>query len=132
MFILSWKPGALAAWPGPYLVSATRFTYRRLVHMPGVFWNGMALRAMWPAFAGGVGVSLRGDLRTRSTYTVSVWRSPEDLRAFVGHPKHLSLMKRYGSRLESSASVTWTTDRIELRELWSLAKQKVAGIPSDG
>jgi hypothetical protein len=129
---MPWKPGALADLPGPYFVSATRFTYRRLAYMPGVFWNGLALRAMFPTFVGGVGVSTGGDLLRRSTYTVSVWRSPEDLQAFMAHPAHTALMRSYRARVESARAVTWTAERLALRELWGLAKEKLAGIPSDG
>jgi hypothetical protein len=131
MLKLPWKKGRLRAADGPLVVSATRFTYRRHVHMAGVFWNGWMLRAAWPSFEGGVGVSISADLARRSTYTVSVWRSEQDLRAFVAHPAHLSVMKRYRSRLESSSSATWTTDHFSLADAWTLAKERVTGIPSD-
>jgi hypothetical protein len=100
--------------------------------MPGVFWYGLTLRAMWPAFVGSVGVSLAGDLSKRTTYTVSVWCSQEALRAFVAHPDHLALIKSHQPRVESSAAVTWTAERLQLRELWALAYEKLAGIPSHG
>jgi hypothetical protein len=128
---LKFKPGCLAvASGGPFFVSATRFTYKRFVHMPGVFLNGLSLRARWSGFAGSYGVSIRADLARRSTYTVSVWRSAEDLHAFVMDPGHVSLMTRYGRRLESSAKASWSTDRFSLSEMWELASAKLTALPS--
>jgi hypothetical protein len=127
---LPWKRGQLAHVDGPVVVSGTRFTYARARHMPGVLWNGLWLRAAWASFEGSVGVSTSVDLKARSTYTISVWRSEADLNAFIRHPTHLALMKRYRARLESSASAIWTVERFSLSESWQIARERVAGVPA--
>jgi hypothetical protein len=110
-------------------VSATRFTYARHVDLLGVFWHGFRLRSRWEGFAGSVGVSITSDFAGRSTYTVSVWRSEADLKAFIVHPRHRVLMQRYRPLLESSQAVTWTAPDFSLSECWLIAKQRLARIP---
>jgi hypothetical protein len=129
MMKLAWKPGALGEVPGPLLISATRFTYRSLWVMPAVFREGLLLRRHWTDFEGGLGVSLSGDLLKRTTYTVSAWRSEEDLRNFVRSAAHMRLMRRYRAQMESSAFTTWTTDRFSLREAWREAARRLDGQP---
>jgi hypothetical protein len=126
---LPWKKGQLSATGQPVLVSATRFTYRSIWTMPGVFWHGLALRRAWPSFEGSIGVSISGDLQKRSTYTISAWRSEADLRKFISHPAHLTVMKNYRSRMESSSTATWTTEHFTLSEAWRRALTTLTGMP---
>lgn len=114
----------------PLLVSATRFTYRRIWHMPGVFANGMKLYRMWPEFEGSVGVSIAADLVRRTTYTISVWRSEEDLMKFIGHPLHRVIMNEYRERIESSSAATWQVETFSLAEAWSRACATLTGMPN--
>ena len=111
------------------LVSATRFTYRSIWTMPGVFWNGLALRRAWPSFEGSVGVSISGDLWKRSTYTISAWRSEADLKKFINHPAHLAVMRDYRRRMESSSTATWTTERFSLSDAWQRALTTLTEMP---
>ena len=78
--------GGAAGHRGPFFVSATRFTYRHTWHMPLVFWHGPRLRRAWPTIDGAVGLSIMADLRERTTYTLSLWRSVEDLRRWSARP----------------------------------------------
>src|SRR5262249_49245858 len=126
---LPWKQGALRGAPAPLVVSATRFTYQSLWHMPGVYWNGLRLRRAWPLFPGSIGVSIAADWRRRSTYTISLWRSEEDLRKFVSHPAHLALMRAWRPRMESSSFTTWTVESFDLGEAWRKARQVLTGMP---
>lgn len=126
MLKASWQPGSMPGLEGPLLVSATRFTFSRLRDMPGILWLGMGLRRDWPRLDGSVGVSLSADLLGCTTYTVSVWRSERDFRAFLTSPGHLKLMRDYRSRVVDSAAATWEVERFSLGEAWREARRRLA------
>lgn len=124
-----WQPGSVPGLEGRMLVSATRFTFSRLRDMPGILWLGMGLRSGWPRLPGSVGVSVSADLLGRTTYTVSVWRSERDFRAFVASPEHLKLMREYRARVVDSAAATWEVERFSLGEAWREARRRLAASP---
>jgi hypothetical protein len=126
---LPWRHGELGEASGPLLVSATRFTYKSLWDMPGVYWNGLRLRRAWPRFPGSIGVSISADMARRSTYTISLWRSEEDLKKFVSHPEHLKLMRAYRPRMRSSSMATWTVESFSLAQAWRRARQELTEMP---
>jgi hypothetical protein len=123
---LRWKSGCVAAADSPVLVSATRFTFKRLWYMPLIFWHALALRRQWHLFAGSIGVSLSADFLTRTTYTVSVWRSEEDLRGFIAAPRHLKMMRDFRGRVESSSATTWQTEKFDLILAWREARARLS------
>jgi hypothetical protein len=118
--------GPSADWPGPFHISVTRFTYRRVTTMPFVFWNGMQLRRGWGEVDGAVSLSLAAGLMERTTYTVSAWRREDDLRRWVRTPGHMRLMRDYRARLESSAADGWNADIVDLRAAWKEAFRRLA------
>lgn len=126
---LPWRHGQLPQTQGPMVVSATRFTYKSLWDLPGVYWNGLRLRRVWPRFPGSIGVSISADMARRSTYTVSLWRSEEDLKKFISHPEHLALMRAYRPRMESVSAATWQVESFSLGEAWRKARQLLSGMP---
>jgi len=129
MIRLRWRAGASAGWKGPVYVSATRFTYQNVRHMPLVFWHGLRLRRGWPHVEGALGLSVMADLAARTTYTLSVWRSPEDLHRWVRCPDHGHLMRGYRPLLASPASDGWLAGTFDLHTAWGEALKRVgAGI----
>jgi heme-degrading monooxygenase HmoA len=123
---IGWNAGAFADWPGPFYVSTTRFTYRAMRTMPAVFWNGWQLRRAWDRNDGAVGLSMMVGLRERTTYTISVWRSKNDLERWLRSPAHSRLMRAFRSNLESHAADSWTADSFDLRAAWREALKRVA------
>ncbi len=100
--------------------------FRSIWSMPPVFWHGLKLRRSWPRLEGAVGLSIMSDLRTRTTYTISVWRDEADLNRWVRSVDHASLMRAFRPRQISSAIVSWETDKFELRSAWREALKKLA------
>jgi heme-degrading monooxygenase HmoA len=96
--------------------------------MPLVFWHGLKLRRSWPQLKGAVGLSIMSDLRTRTTYTISVWRGEADLHRWVRSADHAPLMRAFRPRQISSAIDSWQTDKFELRIAWREALKKI-GLP---
>jgi hypothetical protein len=126
MMRLSWKRGSVDYKQGAFMLSATRFTYRNLTDMPGVFWHGLGLRRNWAQIEGAIGVFIGADLLQRTTYTVSAWSDEADLRRWLASPEHARLMRGYGPRLQSSAAVSWTADRLALREIFAAGMARLA------
>jgi hypothetical protein len=118
---LRWQAGPTPLPDGPLYVSATRFTYRSLGDMPGVFLHGLRLRRGWPTIDGAIGLSIGADLLARTTYTVSAWRSETDLARWVRSPAHARLMGAYRRRMLDSRVVGWHVDRFVLRDAWTKA-----------
>jgi hypothetical protein len=93
--------------------------------MPFVSWHGFRLRSGWPKIDGAIGISIAMDLASRTTYTVTAWRSPEDLKTWVRSPAHAPLMRNYRSRLQSSAADIWQVETFDLRAAWREAMMRV-------
>jgi hypothetical protein len=127
---LPWMPGPVSSASSTF-VSATRFTYRKLWHMPLVFWHGLGLRRQWGSVEGAVGIFSAGSLLERTTYTVTAWRSEQDLRRWMGSAYHRRLMRDYRAYLESSAAVGWRTEAFEPKEAWREALSRL-GVFSTG
>jgi hypothetical protein len=129
----NWRRGSLKPIASAMLVVATRFTYKKLWHLPGVFLNGSKLVRNWPQVEGAMGVSVAADVLKRSTYTISVWRNELDLRRWLGSPHHADLMRRYRSRLESSDMAKWQVDSFDLLAAWQESQQRlINGAPDEG
>jgi hypothetical protein len=115
---LPWRPGAAVSWRGPFYISATRFTYQRIWHTLPVSLHGLRLRNGWPEIEGTIGLSLMSDTAARTTYTLSVWQSVNDLHRWVRSPGHTRLMRGYRPWLESSAASSWSVETFDLRTAW--------------
>ncbi|MCK2218564.1 hypothetical protein MF672_032925 [Actinomadura sp. ATCC 31491] len=93
-----WFPGPDADAPGPLVAALTDYRAHRLLDLPGIARHGLALSRLWPALPGAVGMWLWADLRGRRAGSLSVWRSEDDLRAFVRLPEHVRIIGAYRHR----------------------------------
>jgi hypothetical protein len=118
MIRLPWRTGS-APGSARVFLSATRFTYRSLRSMPAVFAHGLQLRAQWPMVDGAIGMRIAASLRDRTTYTLTVWSSEQDLDRWLVSPYHARLMREFRDRLESSCAVSWTAETFHPREAWT-------------
>ena len=118
IFRSPWRRGAATEVTGPVVVSATKFTYKRRRDLPAVTLHALRLLSGWRTRPGAVGVVVGGEPWKRTTYSMSVWESEEDLHRFLRAPDHLPLIRRYRPRLEGSVSTVWETDRLVPDEAW--------------
>jgi hypothetical protein len=123
---LGWQPGPEPRTPGTVVVSATRFLYRRWRHMPLVWFHGWRLRRGWGRRPGAVGLFTGVELRRPVTYSLSVWRSQDDLRRFLRAPDHVRLMRGFRSRLTTATSVTFEMGRLAPEEAWREGLRRLA------
>lgn len=117
MLRLPWMPGPETKSSAVFL-SATRFTYRKQRYMLSVFWHGLRLRGQWSTVDGAIGVFEGASILERTTYTLTAWRSAEDMGRWLRTPYHARLMRDFSGCLESSAAVSWLTDSFEPRAAW--------------
>jgi hypothetical protein len=110
-----WTRGPAEPGDGPVVVSVTDYLPRSARHYPGVVAQGLRLRAGWFALDGAIGLLLHGlPLQLRSG-SLSFWTSEEALRRYVGLPRHVAVMRRYGA-LGDLRSKTWTQERFAPQE----------------
>lgn len=92
--------------------------------MPLVCWHGLRLRRMWADTEGAIGVSLAVDLTRRTTYSVSVWESQDDLQRWLRSPYHGMVMRKYRGQIESSKATSWHTEHFDLTQAWTEAHRQ--------
>jgi hypothetical protein len=127
MIRLPWKSGpAAAALDGSVVVSATSFVYSRLRYLPLVGFHAMRLRYRWGSRAGSVGLLVGSKPLRRTTYSISVWRSEDDLKAFLHAPDHVPLVRGFKGRLDASTSAVWRTDSFDVKAAWQEAARRLA------
>jgi hypothetical protein len=114
-----WRPGPEEGGAGRFTISATEFTYRHWRDMPLVWFHGLRLRRGWGKLPGAVGLATGSQTFRPVSYTLSVWRSHEDLRRFLRSPAHVALVRDFKRRQAGSASVVWEADRFALDDAWS-------------
>jgi hypothetical protein len=109
---LPWREGPEAGHDGEVIVSLTEFHAAHARDMPAIYLAGLRLREGWYAMPGAVGMSLWGDPLGLRGGSLTVWREQADLRAFVGLPAHVAIMRRYRERGRIE-SATWELERCE-------------------
>jgi hypothetical protein len=121
-----WKSGAPASHAGPVHVSMNDYLVHRWRDVPRVAREGMRLRRRWPQTEGALGLWFATIDNPRRQVSVSVWRSPEDLRRFVGSPEHLRIMREHRG---TGALFTnaWTAERLDRELIWQQAVDRLRG-----
>ncbi len=125
MLRTGWKPGPAEA-RGQVLVSVTDFASDRLLDLPGIYRASTRLSALWPDLDGAVAHLVWVDIRRRRSGSVSLWRDERAMRAFVGLPVHVDIMRAYRGR-GTLRSTTWAMDDPELSAVWRAASAFLRG-----
>jgi hypothetical protein len=122
-----WKeagPGTPIA--GPVHVSMNDYLIHRVSDVPRVAWEGIRLRRQWPQTGGALGLWFAALRMGRRQVSVSVWRAPEDLRAFVRSADHLRIMREYRDVGELYTNA-WTADTFDRDAIWQQAEDRLMG-----
>jgi hypothetical protein len=121
-----WKPGPHSSWSDSAFVSVTDFRIARWRDLPSAWLEGIRLRRTWPQRQGAVGLWLWALPWARRSGSVSVWRTEEDLRQFVGWARHVQTMKRF-RHAGHLTSASWTITAFQRSEVWQEAARRLAG-----
>src|SRR5881275_1999575 len=92
-----WQHGE-APPDGQVHVSMNDFWIPRLLDIPRVAIEGLRFYRRWPQTPGALGLWMAAFSGGRRQVSVSVWRTPEDLRRFVRSARHLRVMREYSER----------------------------------
>jgi hypothetical protein len=121
-----WKRGSLEGLAGPVHVSMNDYLVHQIRDAPRVVRAGLWLRRRWPQTPGALGLWVGVFDRGRRSVSVSVWRSPQDLRHFVRSPEHLRVMHEFRDRgvLYTNAR---TAERFDRALIWRQAEDRLVG-----
>jgi heme-degrading monooxygenase HmoA len=117
------KHGAARDWDGPITVSVTDFRTFRLRDLPRVWRTGLRLRRAWPHIPGAVGLYLWADIPHKRSGSVSIWKTEDDLRAFVRWAPHVEIMRRNRDS-GHLLSETWSADQFD-PAIWRTARRRL-------
>jgi heme-degrading monooxygenase HmoA len=121
-----WRNGPRQDASGPVFVSVTDFVADRWRDLPRIYWEALRLRSGWPTLPGAVGLCLWTKPLQRRSGSVSLWHDEDDVRAFIGTPLHVAIMKRnrgHGTLVATS----WTeSTAVSRRTVWQRAAARLA------
>jgi hypothetical protein len=123
--IALWAEGPSGA-AGSVLVSITDFEVTDVRDRLGAWVQGLRLRRAWPSMPGAIGLWLWVKPLRKRSGSVSIWRTEEDLRRFVGWPRHVAIMRRYRGAGELT-SATWWAERFDAPQIWAAAERRLRG-----
>jgi hypothetical protein len=121
-----WKAGAPEPPAGPVHVSMNDYLIHRFRDVPRVAREGLQLRRRWPRIEGALGLWFASQRFGRRQISVSVWRSPEELRTFVVSPDHLRIMREFKDA-GLLYTTTWTAECFDPLLIWRQASNRLAG-----
>ncbi|MDT5236654.1 MAG: hypothetical protein QOF47_2641 [Mycobacterium sp.] len=121
---LRWKPGP--ATDAPAFVAATRTDFARYRDIAPAALAALRLRRAVPRSIGqiGLGLAMAPPWR-KTTWSISAWSSPDELRAFLGSPEHVAVVERFRNRVRGR-SETWTVSPFVRRDAWRTAIARLA------
>jgi heme-degrading monooxygenase HmoA len=117
-----WKRGPEVG-PQAAVVVVTHTTFSRLRDMPGAALAALRFRHRVPKTSGAIGLSLGVQGLRRRSWSISAWRSTDDLERFVTSPAHRAIVARYRAHV-TVRSHTYVADRFDLDEAWKTALQR--------
>jgi hypothetical protein len=124
MRTMPWKRGAAEKATGEVLVALTDFRVHRWRHVPGVWWNGLALRRGWPTQEGAVAQRFWTEPARRRSGSVSVWTSEDALRRFLRSARHRDLAQRYRDRAHLETH-KWRAESFDPEAIWADAMRRI-------
>jgi hypothetical protein len=121
-----WTEGPERADQAPVLVSVTDFLIPGARNRVAAWAQGPGMRRLCASMPGAIGFWLWVRPFRRRSGSVSVWRSEDDLRRFVGWPSHVEIMRRYRGVGEVT-STTWWAERFDAAQIWATAEPRLSG-----
>ncbi len=102
------------------------YAIHRARDIPRVAAAGLRFRRAWPETEGALGLWVANTTSGRRQISVSIWRSPEDLRRFVRSPAHLRVMREFRRAGELHTNA-WTAERFDRGLIWRQAEERLRG-----
>ncbi|MEV0063261.1 hypothetical protein [Nocardia sp. NPDC050718] len=110
----AWKSGPRDSAHGPYLISVTQYTPRRLTDIPDIWLAAESLGDQLAKIDGAVGVMTYLRPARRQVGSLSIWTDDTGLRRFVSLPDHVEIMRKYRPRGLPLRTATWWTAELRI------------------
>jgi heme-degrading monooxygenase HmoA len=117
------EPGAT------YVVLASYLPLSRISSTVKFFRAVSALRKQLAQAEGLVGYTLRAKPLARHYWTLSVWKSDDDLQAFVRTPPHSEVMRELRPLLDATKFAQWQIAFVDGQPGWNEALWRIASLP---
>jgi hypothetical protein len=121
-----WKEGAVEPGAAPVHVSMNDYLIVRPWDVPRVARAGFSLRSGWPQTEGALGLWFAAFRWGRRQVSISVWRSPDDLKHFVRSPEHVRIVRAFRGA-GSLITTTWSADRCDRALIWRQGLDRLEG-----
>ena len=119
------QDGGSAHWTGPVLVSVTDFEMHGRREQSAAIRDSLRLRRSWHRMPGAVGLWLWWMAPGLRSGSVSIWKSADDLRAFVRWAPHVEIMRRNRDTGHLRDSVCWELEAFDPAGVWSDASRMI-------
>lgn len=90
------------------VVMASVLGLRRVRDVPGFLVAALRLRRLFAKSPGAIRLSLTAIPLRTTFWTLSQWDSQAEMEAYVRHPTHVDVMRKYSPRMAGSTFTTWT------------------------
>ena len=104
---------------------ASRLPLRSHLHIPGFLRATLRIRRQLAAAPGVVGYALDAKLFAKTFWTVSAWRSREQLEAFAATDPHRGDVGKIRSHMEPTTFVFWTATASDLPIPWDDVRRRI-------
>jgi heme-degrading monooxygenase HmoA len=107
-------------------VMASRLPLRSHLRIPGFMSATLRIRRQLAAAPGLVGYALDAKLFDKTFWTVSAWRSREQLEAFAATDPHRGDVSKTRPHMDPTTFVFWTATAAELPIAWDDVRRRIA------
>jgi hypothetical protein len=121
-----WKSGSVEPGQGPVHVSMNDYLIHRTWDVLRVARVGLRLRSRWPETEGAIGLWFAAFRWGYRQVSISVWRSPDDLKRFVRSPEHARIMREFRG-VGSLITTTWSAERCDRSLIWQQGRDRLEG-----
>ena len=81
---------------------SSRLTLRRHRHVPAFLLAALRLRRVFRHTQGGLTLELSAQPLRRTFWTYSSWTDDQSMNAYVAHPSHVEVMRRFQAQMAES------------------------------
>jgi heme-degrading monooxygenase HmoA len=122
---LPWKRTEDVDPDAELVVMGSRLPLRSHLRIPGFLAATLRIRGQLATAPGLVGYALDAQLLAKTFWTVSAWRSREELKAFAATDPHRRDVGRIRPRMAPTTFVFWTARAGELPIAWDDVRRRI-------
>jgi hypothetical protein len=114
-----------------YVVMGSRLPLRGFRFVPRFLVHTMKIRRQLAVAEGLIGYALNARLLQKEFWTVSVWRSRDDLERFATADPHARIIRTKHQRMAPTTFVFWTCTGADIPVAWEVVAARLRASVSD-